>query len=502
MDANSLWLNETGPSYSPVDRDLRVDVAVIGAGITGLTAAYLLKHAGYHVAVFDRAQVAGGETGHTTAHLTCVSDERLGTLVEDFGRMQSLAVWDAGQFALEEIQRIAAEEAIACGFQQVSGYLLAALAGDDASEAERLHREAHLAAEFGFDADFLEHAPIFGRPALRIANQALFHPVKYVRGLAKAVHREGSFVFEKSEVQIFEENPRRLTVNGCRISYDRCVVATHVPIQARSSTLSVMLRQTKLSAYSTYAISGPVPRGQIPAALFWDTGDPYYYIRIHPGAECDYVIVGGNDHKTGQGDEVRAVEKLREFATRWFPHVDFNRRWSGQVIETVDGLPYIGEVDPYEFLATGFSGNGMTFGTLGGVMARDWVAGRKSPWVDLFSPERKKLSATWEYLRENKDYPVQLLQGHLAGGQEGEPSSVRPGEGRVLRQRGRKIAVFRADDGELSVCSAVCPHLGCIVEWNAAEKTWDCPCHGSRFAAKGEVMAGPAESPLERQSLE
>jgi Rieske Fe-S protein len=173
-----------------------------------------------------------------------------------------------------------------------------------------------------------------------------------------------------------------------------------------------------------------------------------------------------------------------------------DRRWSGQVVETVDGLPLIGETGPGQFVATGFAGNGMTFGTLAAVMARDWVTGLANPWTDLFSVQRKKLSAVWDYLAENKDYPYYLAKGRLEAADTDSLKDVPNGDGRVVRLGGRKAAAYRREDGTLSTCSAVCPHLGCIVTWNAAEKTWDCPCHGSRFQATGEVIAGPAEDGL------
>jgi glycine/D-amino acid oxidase-like deaminating enzyme/nitrite reductase/ring-hydroxylating ferredoxin subunit len=497
MDTTPLWLTDPGESYPPLKRNLDVDVLVVGAGITGVTTAYLLAKSGRKVALVERASIGGGETGHTTAHITCVTDLRLSKLVEVFGHNHAQAAWDAGQFAMEQIFDLAGEEQIECGLRHVPGYLFSAFDHRADDEANELHREAHLASEFGLDADFLDHVPIMGRPGIRFANQAEFHPVRYVRALAAAAVRLGCQVFEKSSVEEFGESPRRAKVNGHTVSFERCVIATHVPLQGRSATFSALLRQTKLVSYSTYAIGGSVPKGEYPRALFWDTADPYSYIRIHAGDRNDYVIVGGDDHKTGQADPEEAYARLAQQARLFVPHVTFDHRWSGQVVETHDGLPLIGETCEGEFIATGFSGNGITFGTLGGIMARDWVEGLANPWTDLFDVRRKKLSATWDYLRENKDYPFYLAKGLLAAAEASNPEAVPTGEGRIVRVDGHKVAVHRDEKGELHVCSAVCPHLGCIVEWNGAEKTWDCPCHGSRFMAGGELVAGPAEGPLE-----
>ena len=498
MDTIPLWLTGTAPTFPPLDRDIAVDVLIIGAGVTGATAAYLLKQSGYDVALMDRDIVAGGETGHTTAHLTCATDLRLGKLVDEFGRDHAQAVWEAGQFAVDEIFRIVKSERIACELNRVPGYLFAA-DGSGESEIEGLHREAHLAAELGFDVDFLTQVPFAGRPGLRIANQAEFHPVQYVHGLAAVVDGGGSFVCQKSEVGSFEEEPRSAKVNGHTVRFKHCVIATHVPLQGRSSALVATLRQTKLAAYSTYAIGGPVPKDRYPRALFWDTAEPYHFVRFHSKGLDDYAIFGGADHKTGQADAMDAFARLRQTARVLVPDASFDRSWSGQVIESVDGLPYIGETTPGEFVATGFGGNGITFGTLAGIMARDWVLGVVNPWSDLFAVERKKLSAAWDYLRENKDYPHYLAKGALTPADTRDLNDVPRGSGRIVRLDGRKAAVHRRDDGSLSICSAVCPHLGCIVEWNGAEKTWDCPCHGSRFQATGEVFAGPAESPLAKR---
>lgn len=501
MDTTPVWLASSGPNFPTLDQNLTVDVLVIGGGITGLTAAYLLKQAGKRVALLEKQEIGGGDTGHTTAHLTCVTDLRLSKLVESFGKDHAQAAWDAGQFAIEEIFSIARREGIECQLQRVPGYLFAARSADVSEETERLHREAHLAMELGFDVDFLERVPVMDQPGIGFANQGEFHPLQYLRGLAQRIESDGDrIIFEHSEVTEFDGENKVVKVGEHQVHYEHCVIATHVPLQANSSTWSGMWRQTKLASYSSYAVGGKVRRGHYPKALFWDTSDPYLYIRFHQEAEQDYAIIGGADHKTGQADEEAAYEKIRQRALAYFPDLQLDHRWSGQVIETADGLPYIGPTESGEFIATGFSGNGMTFGTLAGAMARDWVLGKTNPWSDLFAVERKKLSAAWDYLRKNKDYPYYMAKALLNPPEEAHLEDIGRGDGRVVRLHGEKCAVHRDQDGNLSICSAVCPHMGCIVEWNAAEKSWDCPCHGSRFKATGEVFAGPAETALEDRS--
>ncbi len=500
MKTNSLWV-ETAPNaaFPQLDRELRVDALIIGGGITGLTAGYLLRKAGLTVAVVERGRIGLGETGHTTAHLTYATDERLLELVKRFGRNHAHAAWDAGASAMAQVRAIVEEVGIDCELSTAPAFLVAA-ADADAEETERLREEAALASEFGFDATFIERAPLTGRPALRLANQLKFHPLKYVQALAREIVRLGGHVFEDTEASTFTDDPRRVTAREHSIAFDFAVIATHVPLQGNTGTLSAVLLQTKLAAYSTYAIAARIPAGALPQMLWWDTADPYLYLRVDRHGASDSVILGGEDHRTGQeADTIDCFQRLERKLRAIVPDVAVvERRWSGQVIESVDGLPYIGEVGNGQFLATGFAGNGMTFGTLAGMMACDAATGATNPWRDLFAVERKTLSATWDYVRENSAYPFYLAKGHLAGAASDDLASLAPGCGKILKLDGKKTAAFRDDAGNTHIMSPICPHLGCVVRWNEAERTWDCPCHGSRFQATGEVIAGPAEEDLEK----
>jgi Rieske Fe-S protein len=233
--------------------------------------------------------------------------------------------------------------------------------------------------------------------------------------------------------------------------------------------------------------------------LFADTTNPYNYLRLDPGDDVDVVVLGGADHKTGQEPDTAArFQRMKEALIRAIPSIEVTHQWSGQVVETPDGLPFIGQVADRQFIATGFAGNGMTFGTLAAMMARDAVLGVRNPWTDLFDPSRKKLSVgvVWDYLTENKDYPYYLIRDRFAGADGKSLRVLKRGEGQILELDGERVAAYRASDGSVAMRSAVCTHMGCIVRWNGAERTWDCPCHGSRFAPDGSVIGGPAESPL------
>jgi len=493
----SVWLAEPRPRFPALQADAQYEVAVIGGGITGLTTAYLLTLAGKRVAVFEKGQIGEAETGHTTAHLTYVTDARLNSLINTFGKDGARIAWHGGATAINSIEEIVRREALKCDFQRVPGYLHAALA-EETNEVDILENGAQLAAELGFESTFLAHVPLFDRPGIRFANQALFHPLKYLAGLANAIQKQGGAIYEHSEMTAAEDNPLEIIVNERHVRCERIIMATHVPLMGLANLFIATLFQTKLAGYSTYAIGATLPRAALSPACYWDTSDPYYYLRIHQGSDSDYVVFGGEDHKTGQHDDPNVCyERLESLLHKHLPQAAVDHRWSGQVIETHDGLPYIGPVNERQFVATGFSGNGMTYGTLAGMMATDWILGQENPWADLLSANRNKIVAgAWDYLKENMDYPYQLLKGYLKPAEQVSLETVGKGEGRIVKHNGQHCAAYRDQTGELKVCSAICTHMGCVVRWNDAEETWDCPCHGSRFAVDGSVIAGPAETPL------
>jgi Rieske Fe-S protein len=343
-----------------------------------------------------------------------------------------------------------------------------------------LREEAELARELGFDATYVASVPFVNRAGIRFDAQALFHPRKYLSGLLDALPGEGSHVFEQTAVDGIDDAPLRVKSGSHTI---RCDYAS--------------LLQTKLALYTSYAIGGKVPSGILPEAAFWDTADPYHYLRVDRHRGFDYVILGGEDHKTGQvADTAACFQALEETLQSIVPDVELTHRWSGQVIETNDGLPYIGETSSRQFAATGFSGNGMTFGTVAAMMARDAALGRSNPWRELFDVQRKTLrGGTWDYVKENKDYLYYLVRDRFAASEK-SLRAVPRGEGRLVDLNGDQVAAYRNEQGVVTLRSPVCTHMGCLVAWNDAGKTWDCPCHGSRFKPNGDVLAGPAESPL------
>ena len=486
------------PQFAKLDEDLLTDVLVVGAGMTGLTTAYLLAKAGKKVVVLERDRSATIDTGHTTAHVTMVTDTRMTELVKRFGRNHAQAVWDAGLAAIATIDDVVREHDIDAGFEWVDGYLHAPVSGQSKGDAPSLQEDAKLAADLGFDAEFVEAVPLVNRPGIRVRDQARIHPRRYLAGVANALVGLGGRIYEHSPADEFCEEPRAAKVGRHTVRYDDVVLATHNPLVGLNGLVSATLFQTKLALYTSYVVAGRVAKGVLPDALWWDTSDPYFYLRVEAHPDFDVVIFGGEDHKTGQQDDtVDCYQRLEAQLTAILPQVELTHRWSGQVIETPDGLPYIGQSGDHQYAATGYAGNGMTFGTLAGVMISDAILGRSNPWAELFDPGRKALTrGLWDYLKENADYPYYLIRDRFAGPDARSLRAVKRGQGAIIEHAGAKTAAYRDQSGQVTLRSATCTHMGCVVAWNTAERTWDCPCHGSRFKITGEVISGPAEAPL------
>jgi glycine/D-amino acid oxidase-like deaminating enzyme/nitrite reductase/ring-hydroxylating ferredoxin subunit len=501
MKNESPW-NMPQARYRQLSGDQQFDVAIVGGGITGLVAAYLLKQSGTKVCVLERDRLGSGDTGRTTAHLTYQTDLRIRELVRVFGEERAALALRAGEAAINLIEANVRQRQIDCGFRRVPGYLHASWNGTK-DESETFRAEAEQARKWGFPVSFLSRVPFCDRAGIHFPDQAKFDPLKYIGGLARLVDGEWSAVFEQSEVLEINDEPFRLQLENGTVQANYLIIATHVPLMGKSGLIAATLFQSKIYPYSSYAIGATLPKGKLPEACFWDTTDPYFYLRVESGGQNDYVIFGGADHKTGQADDTdQRFKTLEQTLQAILPDACPDRRWSGQVVETNDGLPFIGEIAPQQFVATGYSGNGMTFGTVAGMMACDAVLGRRNPWSDLFSVHRKTIrGGAWDYLVENMDYPYYFVKDRLLGEREDFITDVKPGEGRIVKVDGEVVACYRHKSGAIAATSARCTHMGCLVRWNNAEQTWDCPCHGSRFHPSGEVLAGPAESPLPAAEL-
>jgi glycine/D-amino acid oxidase-like deaminating enzyme/nitrite reductase/ring-hydroxylating ferredoxin subunit len=491
--STSIWMTESRPASPPPTGHLEADVCVVGAGIAGLTTAYLLCRAGRSVVVLDRGPVGGGQTERTTAHLTNAIDDRYLTIERLHGATGSRLAAASHTAAIDCIERIVRNERIDCEFERLDGYLLP---GDEGA-GELLARELEAARRAGLRGVMrVDRAPIPGfdsGPCLRFPRQGQFHPLKYLGGLARSVEQDKGLIFGGATVEeISGGAPARIrTAEGATVSAGAVVVATNTPIN------DLVAIHTKQAAYLTYVVGLAVPAGTVFRALFWDTSDPYHYVRLatDPGGG-EILIVGGEDHKTGQRDDADLrYARLEAWARARFEGLgEVRYRWSGQVMETIDGLAFLGP-NPMDadnvFVATGDSGQGMTHGTIAGMLISDLILGRPNPWSVLYEPSRKTLRAAGEFLKEAANMAWQYTDWLTPGG-ESSVDAIAPGAGAVLRRGLTKVAVYRDPEGVLHEMSAVCPHLGCIVDWNSSEHTWDCPCHGSRFDRHGQVINGPA----------
>ncbi len=496
----SVWMDTTEvPQFQSLSQDLRSNVCVVGAGIAGLTTAYLLARAGRAVVVIDDGPIGGGETSRTTAHLTAALDDRYFNIERMHGEEGARLAAESHMSAIHRIETIASMEDIDCDFERVEGYLFLG----SADTRKVLERELEATHRAGItDTQLVDRIP-FGfwdsGPALRFPRQATFHPLKYLKGLARAILRDGGKIYTGVHAEKIEDGePARVTTSdGHVISADNVVVCTNTPVN------DWLIIHSKQAAYRTYVIGARVPKGSVPHGLYWDTPDPYHYVRLQAaedksGTELDYdiLMVGGEDHKTGQpGDTEERFVRLEQWTRERFPMLErVDYRWSGQVIEPVDYMAYIGKNpggDEHIWIATGDSGNGMTHGTIAGIILNELVQGRKHQWARLYDPSRIRLRAGPEYVKENFNVAEQY-KDWFTGSETLDVAAIPAGEGAVVGRGRGKVAVYRDERGNIHQLSAVCTHLYCIVHWNDTEKTWDCPCHGSRFDPYGKVVNGPA----------
>jgi glycine/D-amino acid oxidase-like deaminating enzyme/nitrite reductase/ring-hydroxylating ferredoxin subunit len=491
----SAWMGYPVPDATPLPGDARADVCVVGAGIAGMTTAYLLARKGKSVLVVDDGGVGAGMTSRTTAHLMTAIDDRYYEIERLHGTEGARLAYQSHAAAVEAIEAIARQENIACDLERLDGYLFLPPDGDP----DELLREYEAALRAGVEGlHWVDRAPMNGfdtGQCLCFPRQGQFHPRKYLDGLARALTSMGGRIHRGhvEEVQGGESPSVRLA-GGQRIDCGSVVVATNVPI---SDKLAI---HTKQAPYLTYVVAARVPRGSVEKALFWDTLDPYHYVRLKD-PDGEMLIVGGEDHKTGQADDSETrFARLELWMRERFPMArEVLHRWTGQVMEPADCLAYIGR-DPghgqdHVYIATGDSGMGMTHGTIAGILITDLIHGADVPWAHLYDPSRLTLKAATDLVKENANVAWQYTDW-VKPGQVDSVEEVPEGTGAVMRRGIHKIAVYRDAQGAVHQMSARCTHLGCIVRWNHADHSWDCPCHGSRFDAVGKVLNGPGVMPL------
>jgi glycine/D-amino acid oxidase-like deaminating enzyme/nitrite reductase/ring-hydroxylating ferredoxin subunit len=497
----SLWQDTASiPSRPPLKDHVTADICVVGAGIAGLSVAYQLARGGKRVVVLEKEEIGSGETGRTTAHLANEIDDRYTALEKAVGAANAKLAAESHGAAIDAIERIVRAESIDCDFTRLDAYLVCA-EGDEPSLLEEELAAAHRAGLTG--ATLEPSTPVRGwasGPALRFPAQGRFHVLRYLAGLARGIERAGGTIHCGSRVEKIEGGSPAMVTTDAELT----VAADDVVVCTNGSISDMMVTHIKQAPYRTFVVALRVPKGGVPDALYWDTGDPYHYVRLQPlDAASDALIVGGEDHKTAHEDDAGdRFERLEAWTRERFP-VAGERvyQWSGQVLEPHDYLAFIGrnpDGAEHVWMASGDSGMGMTHGTIAGLLLGDLLRGKEHRWAKLYDPKRVTLHHTElaTMAKENADVAVQYAD-YVTPGQS-DVESIPKGEGRVIRRGVHKIAAYRDDKGTVHEHSAVCTHLRCIVDWNTAEKSWDCPCHGSRFDPLGKVLNGPATADLEK----
>jgi glycine/D-amino acid oxidase-like deaminating enzyme/nitrite reductase/ring-hydroxylating ferredoxin subunit len=462
------------------------DVAIVGAGITGLTTAYLLTEAGKKVIVIEAGTLEQSATAKSSAHLTTESDYHYSRLASEYDPETARAVAGSRTAAVSFIAGLS--KLFPCDFKFVPGYLYSESRESELEDEYTYASEAGLEVSLATGKDLPLPFPV--SMAIEFRNQAIFHPVKYLTGMAEYLVLGGVCeIYGNSRVK--SRNKNELTTLEGTVVADEIVYATHYPI-------FIDLHQTLVYPYRSYMISALVGE-DIGDSLFWDTAEPYRYTRTYDYGDKKYILVGGADHKTGHQSK-NSYQELENYLRERYTVKQVTGKWSSQYYEPADGLPYIGKsYSGNEYIATGFSGDGLVYGTLAGIAISEAILGLKDKtWHKVYDAGRVNVvKSAGKFVSENLDVASDLVKDHLRPKGSDNEESLQKGQGMVIKKDGRNLAVSRDSKGLLRQVSAVCPHMKCLVRWNQLDESWDCPCHGSRFTPSGKVITGPAVSDLE-----
>lgn len=488
--AQTIWEKGTlPPDFPSLRKNISTDVLIIGGGITGITLAYLLSKSGIKTCLIEKNKIGSGETSHTAAFINYVTDCDLTEITKKFGKQKAKKTWQSTKSAIDKIEEIVTEEKISCDFKKCVLFELPSQKKD----AKYLEKECKLAKGFGFPAQIEEKdIGLFSRIYLRFEGNAKFHPLNYLHALAKKAAANGVLIFENTRLSSYKGS-KIITVktDKAEIIAKNIVFATHTPLGI------VMETAPRVSGYQTYIISGVFKKNPPPEGLYIDTSDPYNYLRVDYVDGVKQFLFGGQDHKTGEKSPKNPYIKLADNLKRFVPRSEFEiaDKWGGQVFESLDCMPFIGKqlLKKNHFIATGFAGDGMVFGTLSAMIIADMIRGVKNPYENLYSV--KRLKGTGKILKKQIDFMKNMAEINPP---EKEIEKIPLGSGKVVSVGANNIAVHKDEKGKIKKLSARCTHLGCMVGWNKTDKTWDCPCHGSRFLKDGSVKSGPAMKPLKR----
>jgi glycine/D-amino acid oxidase-like deaminating enzyme/nitrite reductase/ring-hydroxylating ferredoxin subunit len=462
------------------------DCLVVGAGITGLTVALMLQSSGQQTVIADAHSVGFGTTGGTSAHLNTFADTTYKEAARAFGFEGAQLFADAVNEGFDIIKNNIFEYHIDCDFENKVGFLYA----ESEEEVKALEDVYTGAVNVGLETSYTEDVPtpVNFQRAIRFENQAQFHPLKYLQGLQKAYLAAGGTILENTKIE---------SVASSGIQAKQVVYATHLPP-------NINLFNFECAPYRSYVMAVKLKSGKYPDSLIYDMQEPYHYTRSHTLDGEQLLIVGGLDHKTGHEDPEKAFADLEKYIRKYYNVSSVKYKWSAQYYVPVDGLPYIGQMPLAAdgvYCATGFNGNGMMLGSISAKVISDLILKRTNPYAELFSPSRiKPIDSFTEFAKENADVAYHWIADRFKIKDTDSLKRLPPGTGKVVEVDGNKVAAYKDEAGELHVLSPVCTHAACIVGWNNAEKSWDCPCHGARFDIEGNVLTGPATKPLPKAS--
>ena len=494
----SIWKSTAEKTNFPtLKENINTEIAIVGGGITGVTAAYLLAKSGRKVVLLEAGTISGGTTGDSTGNLYSMIDKRLHHIQSKWDKETASNVARSRGQAVDLVERLVNEHQIDCSFKRVPWYLFSETNEKD----EVIEKEIDAAADYGLPIEELDELPLPVKvsKAIKVKGQAQFNPAAFVRGLAEKIDPANCRIFENSEVHHIEKEEELVlsTAQGT-VTAQKVILATHTP-------KGIYALQTALYPYREYAIAARLQSGDFPDGIYWDTeADFHTSMRTYSKGNDNYVLVLGGHHKVGQEDDYsRFFRKLEQNARKYFDVSEIDYEWSAQHYKPADGLPYIGESsDDNIYLATGFSTDGLTYGVLSAMILDDQLNGRENQWSDLYKASRfTPIKSAKNFIKENINVAKQYIK-NLPGKAEADSfDEISLGQGKVVEVDDEKWAVFKDETGQVHCQSAVCTHMDCIVDWNDAEKSWDCPCHGSRFKATGEVIEGPAFSPLDKRKI-
>ena len=474
------------------------DALIVGGGITGITTALLLQKAGKKCILCEAKTIGFGTSGGTTAHLNTLMDTPYYMIEKSFGEDNAQLVAKVARQAINLVMKNIAEYNIDCEFSEQPGYLFS----QDKKQSDELQKILEASKKAGCEIQYSDTIPVnidFDK-AVVFQTQAQFHPAKYFYALAKAFEEDGGTLIQSCRVTGVKENDV-LTIESTegKISARQMIYATHIPP-------GVNLLHFRCAPYRSYAMAIKLKDKKYPDGLVYDMYDPYHYYRTQVVDGEKFLIAGGEDHKTAHEENTEACfTKLESYFRKYFDIEEITFRWSSQYFEPVDGLPYIGHLPGHPdniFVATGFGGNGITYSQVAALVLSDLIVKGESQYEKLFNPNRiKPVAGFTNFVKESADVVGILAGKWFSSSKIRELGDLAKGEARVVKYEGESVALYKDKDGNFHAVDPACTHIKCVVSWNNAEKTWDCPCHGSRFSMDGEMLTGPARKDLNKVEL-